>query len=44
MHQAWEQARTTIKEQQDKKRRDIDPHQREVDFKARDKVWISTKN
>jgi hypothetical protein len=44
MHQAWEQARTTMKEQQDKKRRDVDPHRREVDFKAKDKVWISTKN
>jgi hypothetical protein len=28
----------TIKEQQDKKRRDIDLYRREVNFKARDKV------
>jgi hypothetical protein len=33
-----------IKEQQSKKRRDIDSYRWEVDFKARDKVWISTKN
>ena len=44
MHQAWEQARMTMKEQQDKKRHDIDLHHQEVDFKARDKVWMSTKD
>ena len=44
IHQAQKQAYTTIKEQQNKKRQDIDPHRQEVDFKARDKVWILTKN
>ena len=34
----------TMQEQQDKKRQDMNPYRREVDFKAGDKVQISTKN
>jgi transposase InsO family protein len=44
LQDAWETARTIMKQAQDKKRRDVDPHRREVDFKAKDKVWVSTKN
>lgn len=33
-----------MRKEQDKKRRDVDPHRREADFTAKDKVWISTKN
>jgi hypothetical protein len=44
LQEAWETARTIMKEAQDKKRRDIDPHRREVDFNVGDRVWVSTKN
>jgi transposase InsO family protein len=44
LQQAWETARTIMKQAQDKKRRDVDPHRRQPDFKVEDKVWISTKN
>jgi RNase H-like domain found in reverse transcriptase/Reverse transcriptase (RNA-dependent DNA polymerase)/Integrase zinc binding domain/Integrase core domain/Retroviral aspartyl protease len=44
MHDAWERARTIMKESQQKKERDVNPHRREPDFQPGDKVWISTKN
>jgi transposase InsO family protein len=44
MHDAWQTARTIMQKQQDKKRRDVDPHRREVDFDVGDQVYISTKN
>ena len=31
-------------QQQDKKRRDVDPHRRKVDFQPGDLVYVSTKN
>ena len=33
-----------MKQAQDKKRRDVDPHRRQVDFRVGDKVGVSTKN
>jgi transposase InsO family protein len=44
LQSAWETARTIMKQAQDKKRRDVDPHRRKIDFKIGDKVWVSTKN
>ena len=44
MHDAWETARTIMKQSQDKKERDVNRHRREVDFQVGDKVWVSTKN
>lgn len=44
LQQAWETARTIMKQAQDKKRRDVDPHRRQVDFQVGDKVWVMTKN
>ena len=44
MHDAWQTARAIMQEQQDKKRRDVDPHRREVDFEPGDLVYVSTKN
>ncbi len=44
LQDAWETARTIMKQAQDKKQRDVDPHRRVPDFKVKDKVWVSTKN
>jgi hypothetical protein len=44
LQDAWETARTIMKQAQDKKRRDVDPYRKVLDFKVKDKVWISTKN
>ena len=38
LQEAWERARTIIKQAQNKKRRDIDPHRRPPDFQVKDKV------
>jgi hypothetical protein len=44
MHNAIKQAQDCIKKAQDKKRRDVDPHKRLVDFEVKDKVFVLTKN
>ena len=44
MHDAWETARSIMKQAQEKKERDVNCHRREVDFQVDDKVWVSTKN
>jgi hypothetical protein len=44
MQEAWETACKIMKEAQDKKERDVNPHYRPIDFKPKDKVWILTKN
>jgi hypothetical protein len=44
MEQAWEWVRDNLREAQEKKQRDVNPHRREPDFKPGDKVWLSTKN
>ena len=40
LRDGWERARTIMKQEQDKKRRDMDPHRREVNFQVGDKVFI----
>jgi len=44
MHDTWQTARTIMKNEQDKKRRDVDPHRRPVDFEPGDQVYVSTKH
>ena len=44
MHKAIEYAQGCMGRAQDKKRRDIDPHRRLIDFEVGDKVFVSTKN
>ena len=44
MQDAWQTARMIMQKQQDKKRRDVNPHRRHVDFAVGDKVYVSTKN
>jgi len=43
LEDALAKAQGFIRKAQDKKRRDVDPHRRAVDFGVGDKVWISTK-
>ena len=43
LEDALAKAQELICKAQDKKRRDVDPHRRAVDFRVGDKVWISTK-
>ena len=40
LRDSWERAYIIMKQEQDKKRRDIDPHCREVNFQVGDKVFI----
>jgi hypothetical protein len=44
MYDAIKQAQDCIKKAQDKKRHDVNPHRRPVNFKVKDKVFVSTKN
>lgn len=44
MEDAWKVARTAMEQAQNKKRKDVDPYRREVNFQVGDKVWLSTKN
>jgi transposase InsO family protein len=44
LQEAWETARSIMSRAQEKKIRDVNPHRRQVDFQAKDKVWVSTKN
>jgi len=44
MHDAWEVAKSYIKQAQEKKERDVNKHRRPVDFDVEDKVYVSTKN
>lgn len=44
MHDAWDVAKSCIKQAQDKKERDVNKHRKPVDFDIEDKVYISTKN
>lgn len=44
MHEAWNWVRTKMEKAQEKKRRDVNLHRREPDFKVGDSVWLSTKN
>ena len=40
LRDGWERARTIMKQEQDKKRRDVDPHRREVNFQEGDRVFV----
>ena len=40
LRDSWERAYIIMKQEQDKKRRDIDPHRQEVNFQVGDKVFI----
>ena len=44
LRDGWERARMIMKQEQDKKRRDIDPHRREINFQVGDKVFVQTDN
>jgi hypothetical protein len=44
MHYVWEAAEAIMKKAQEKKERNVNHHQQEVDFQVGDKVWVSTKN
>jgi hypothetical protein len=44
MHNTIKQAQDCIKKAQNKKRRDVNLYKRPVDFKVKDKVFVSTKN
>jgi hypothetical protein len=44
IHNTIKQAQDCIKKAQDKKRRDVNPHRRPVDFEVKDKVFVLTKN
>ena len=44
LRDGWERARTIMKQEQDKKRRDVDPHRREVNFQVGDRVFVRTDN
>ena len=44
MYDAWEVAKSYIKQAQEKKERDVNKHRRPVDFDVEDKVYVSTKN
>ena len=44
LRDGWERARMIMKQEQDKKRRDIDPHRREINFQVGDKVFVRTDN
>ena len=44
MHNAIKQAQDCIKKAQDKKQRNVDLYKRLVNFKVKNKVFVSTKN
>jgi transposase InsO family protein len=44
IHEAWEWARTKMAKAQKQQAIQANKHRRPVDFKVKDKVWVSTKN
>jgi transposase InsO family protein len=44
IHQVWEWCRTGMAKAQEKQQVQANKHRRPVDFKVKDKVWVSTKN
>jgi hypothetical protein len=44
MYNTIKQVQDCIKKAQDKKQRNVNSHKKPVDFKVKDKVFVSTKN